>query len=283
MTVAIVGARGFVGTRLQEHFAKKGLVVIPLDRRDTASKDVLKAKLEGADVVINLAGATIIHRWSKAYKKLLYSSRIDTTNLLVEVMQELDKTPSLFISTSAVGRYSAGGTYSEYDEKYSDNYLGTVTRDWENAALKAQNLTRTVVYRLGVILGKNGGMLTKVLTPFKFGVGGRLGSGLQGFSWVHMGDVVAAVDFAIENESCKGVYNLTSPIPVTNLEFTKALGSVLKRPTFMTVPSFAIKLLYGEGSIVMLDGQLVVPKRLIDEGFRFKYEKIKDALEEAVA
>ena len=277
--VAIVGAKGFVGSALSKELEKEGVQVVSIDREDTSDRERFKSKLEGSDVVVNLAGAPIIGRWSEEYKKLLYSSRIDTTNTLVELLNGLDKKPSLFISTSAVGIYKDGEGWSEEDEPNSDDYLGKICRDWERAALNAEGVARTVVFRFGVIIGK-GGMMNKVLPPFRLGLGGIIGDGKQGFSWVSLEDVVGAIIFAIKG-SCQGVYNLSAPNPTDNYGFTKALGRVLNRPTVLPLPAFVLRLIYGEGSTVLLNGQKVLPKRLLQEGFSFRHEHIEDALKSA--
>ncbi|MFP4486983.1 MAG: TIGR01777 family oxidoreductase [Campylobacterales bacterium] len=279
MRIAIVGASGFVGSRLSEFFSENEIV--PIGRRETASKKLLQESLEDCDVIINLAGAPIVTRWNEQYKKTLYYSRIDTTEKIVECIEDMDKKP-LFISTSAVGRYRGGEVYSEYDEAYADNYLGKITKDWEDRALSADKVTRVVVFRFGVVLGAGGGMLQKTLTPFKLGVGGVIGDGSQGFSWVHIDDIKNAMKFAIENKELKGIYNLTSPNPSTNSEFTKKLGEVLNRPTILPLPAFVVKMIFGEGSTVLLDGQKVVPKRLLESGFEFKYSDLKEALKASV-
>lgn len=278
--VAIVGANGFVGSALKKELEKEGHKVVSIDREDTGDRDRFKSKLEGSDAVVNLAGAPIIGRWSEEYKKLLYSSRIDTTNTLVNILGELDKKPSVFVSTSAVGIYKEGEGWGEDNEPNSDDYLGKICRDWEAAALKAKEVARTVVFRFGVIIGK-GGMMNKVLPPFRLGVGGIIGDGKQGFSWVSLEDVVGAILFAIKG-GCEGVYNLTAPNPTDNYGFTKALGKVLNRPTIFPLPAFVLRLIYGEGSTVLLNGQKVLPKRLLQEGFGFKHENIEDALKGAI-
>jgi uncharacterized protein (TIGR01777 family) len=279
LRIAIVGASGFVGSNLREFFSQYEIVKV--GRKETSTQDLLDKALEGSDVIINLAGAPIATRWSEEYKKTLYHSRVDTTNKIVESIKKMDKKP-LLISTSAVGRYKGGEVYSEEDEAYADNYLGKITKDWEESALRASELTRVVIFRFGVVLGPKGGMLQKTLTPFKLGVGGVIGDGTQGFSWVHIDDIKNAMNYAIESEKIEGIYNLTSPNPSTNSEFTKKLGEVLNRPTFLPLPAFAVKMIFGEGSTVLLDGQQVVPKRLLETGFEFKYCDLKEALKASI-
>lgn len=276
--LAIVGANGFVGSYLQEHFRAQNIEVLPLDRKEMAkSTEEIAQTLEGVQAVINLAGAPIIKRWSEEYKKVLYNSRIDTTNKLVEAMGLMQTPPHVFISTSAVGIYGRDGEMSEHSFTYADNFLATICKDWESAALKAERYTRVAIFRFGVILG-DGGALAKMLLPFKLGLGGVIGDGSEYFSWIHINDLARAYDFVIKEESQKGVFNLTAPIPVTNRVYTKALGSVLSRPTIFPVPKFALHLIFSEGAMVLTEGQQVVPKKLEDAGFVFEYPEVEGAL-----
>jgi uncharacterized protein (TIGR01777 family) len=279
MKIAISGASGFVGNHLQNLFNYAEIVTI--GRRELKLDDSEFVKLiDGVDIVINLAGAPIINRWTQEYIQELYSSRIDTTKKIVNAIASSENKPKLFISTSAVGRYDNKARYTEDDKNYADDTLGNICKDWEEEALKAKSLTRVVIYRFGVVLGRDGGALAKMLLPFKLGVGGILGSGEQYFPWVHIADLKRAFMYAVESDSVEGIYNLTSPSSVTNYEYTKALGKVLGRPTIFPVPAFIIKLIFGEGSCVLLDGQNVAPKRLLDSGFEFKFGDLERALED---
>jgi hypothetical protein len=233
--------------------------------------------------VINLAGAPIIARWSEKYKKELFDSRIKTTDALVSAMGKLDIKPLVFISTSAVGFYAAGGKHSEKAFTQSSNFLGMLCKSWEESALNAnKHEIRTVVFRFGVVLGKGGGALQKMLFPFKLGLGGIIGDGKQGFSWIHLEDLTRATRLAIDNVSLDGIYNMTAPTPVTNLQLTKALGKALNRPTRLPVPEFALRLLYGDGADVLIKGQHVFPQRLYEAGFTFLYPDIDSALKASI-
>ncbi|TAN42899.1 MAG: TIGR01777 family protein [Nitrospirae bacterium] len=280
MKIAVSGATGFVGKHLADSFKSKGFEIVQLDRSDFESgSENLQKKIEGAQVVINLAGAPIIGRWTGPYKKILYSSRINTTDMLVNAMSGLDKKPELFISTSAVGVYEKGGPHTEKKYSYSNEFLGRLALDWEKAALKAQNAgIRTVIFRFGVVLGKDGGALAQMLHPFKFGLGGKIGSGEQPFPWVHIKDLVSAYWFVIENQKTEGVYNLTAPENITNKIFTETLAGVLMRPAFFTVPEFILRLKYGDGAKVLIEGQDVRPERLLEAGFQFRFKTISYAL-----
>jgi uncharacterized protein (TIGR01777 family) len=281
-TLAITGSSGFVGTSIKNRFENKGFKVIGIKRETLKDIKELTKIIEEADVVINLAGANIINRWTESYKKLLYSSRIDTTKALINAFSKAEKKPEVFISTSAVGIYDNASCYSEEDFSYSKDFLGVLARDWETEALKAKDLDiRTAIFRFGIVLG-DGGALKKMLTPFKLGIGGTIGDGKQDFSFIHISDLLDAYEYVIENKQCDGVYNLTAPTPTTNLGLTKALGKTLNRPTILPVPEFALNLIFSEGAKVLTDGQCAKPKRLIDSGFKFKYTNIEDTIEDLV-
>lgn len=241
--------------------------------------DAIAAKIDGADAVINLAGAPIIARWTEEYKRTLRASRIDTTRKLVDAIKLSPNKPKLLISTSAVGIYEEGKSHTESKHTYSKGFLGGLALDWEAEALRAKSMgVRTVIFRFGVVIGPGGGALAQMLPPFRLGLGGTIGDGKQYMSWVHMDDLIEAHLAAIDDESYEGVYNLTSPNPVTNAELTAALGRALKRPALMRVPGFVLRLQYGEGATVLMDGQRVLPERLLEKGFKFKYPTIEAAL-----
>ena len=242
----------------------------------------LLAIIEKSDIVVNLAGANIISRWTEEYKKTLYNSRLDTTKALVNAMAKAEKKPELFISTSAVGIYKNTTCYDEEYFEYEDNFLANLCKDWEKEALNAQKLEiRTAIFRFGIVLGK-GGALGKMLTPFKLGLGGTIGYGLQSFSYIHLDDLLKAYNFVYENKDLDGVFNLTAPNPTTNYEFTKALGKSLNRPTFLPIPEFVLNMIFSEGAKVLTDGQCVKPKKLIDSGFEFEFEDIKSCVDDLV-
>jgi len=284
MKIAMSGSTGFVGSYLKKVFSKKGWHVVPLLRNDFASGiAAVHDKIEGCDAVINLAGAPIAARWTEAYKEKLYESRVPLTQKIVAAMHGLERRPGVFISVSGVGIYPDGGPWSEEDSAHSDGFLGHLAWDWEQAALEAQSACiRTVVFRFGVVLGRGGGALAKMLPLFKLGLGGVIGSGNQPVSWIHSADLAAALCAALEESSFKGVYNLCAPHATTNQGLTRALASVLHRPDFLPVPAFAMKLVFGQGATVLLDGQNVVPNRLLDAGFHFEFERIEDALADLV-
>ncbi len=284
MNIAMSGATGFIGSHLTRAFEGKNSTVVPLKREDFEGDAAsLSRKIEGADSVINLAGATIAARWTEEYKKVIYRSRVETTRKIVEAMGKSEKRPGLFISASAVGIYDTSGTYTEDDAHYARDFLGSLAADWEQAALEAADAgIRTVIFRFGVVLGRGGGALEKMLIPFRMGLGGVIGDGTQPFSWVHIDDLVAAFFVATEDRRFAGVYNLTSPNPTTNRELAKALGRALHRPAIMRVPAFVFRLQLGEGAKVLLEGQRVLPKRLLESGFCFRFTHIEEAIQDLV-
>ncbi|AXX91533.1 TIGR01777 family protein [Malaciobacter molluscorum LMG 25693] len=277
-TIAITGASGFVGTSLRDFFGNLGYKILPIKREVLDNKKELENIVSSSDIIINLAGANIINRWSDEYKKLLYSSRIDTTKKIVNAINSVENKPNILISTSAVGIYD---NKHRYDEKgdFSNDFLSNLCQTWEDEAKKAN--TKVSIFRFGIILGKNGGALAKMMLPFKLGLGGIIGSGKQSFSYIHIDDLLNAYKFVIEN-CIEDTFNLTAPEPTTNYGLTKALGKALNRPTIFPVPEFALKLIFSEGAKVLTDGQEAIPKKLLDLGFKFKYNNIQETVNSLV-
>lgn len=281
MKIAMNAVSGFVGGYLSEFLANKDHEIIQIKRDIHNDIDALKNTIEGSDVIINLAGANISRKWSEKYKKELYSSRIETTKNLVKALSALKNTPKIFISTSAVGIYKNEQNHDESSTSYDDGFLGKLAKEWESEANKAKEFgIKTAIFRLSVVLGK-GGAMAKMLPAFKFGLGGILGSGEQGFSWIKIDDLARAYEFVIENQK-DGVYNLSSPNPITNKIFTIALAKALNRPVFFKVPNFVLKLKFGEGAVILLEGQKVYPAKLLSQGFKFEHSDINEALESLV-
>lgn len=278
--VAMTGASGFVGQALKKHFEASRMQVVAIPREVLSKPQELDSIINSSDILINLAGASIIGRWSASYKELLYHSRIDTTKAIVDAMQRCSRKPKLFISTSAVGIYPQERAYSEDDSVLGDDFLAELCKSWEAEAIKASDLgIRTAIFRFGIVLGKDGGALAKMMTPFKLGVGGVIGDGSQAVSFIHRDDLMAAYTHIIEHDELEGVFNLTAPTPTTNRGLTKALGEHLGRPTLLPLPAFLLKLLLGEGASILTQGQSVVPKRLLDSGFAFEYPTIEKAIQ----
>lgn len=281
MNIAISGSTGFVGSSLVSAFREREFQITPIRRHDfMLGEEELAEKLNGNQVIIHLAGAPIIKRWTAVYKKTIYNSHINTTRKLSGAIARMNNAPKTFISASAIGIYKNDKTYTENNAEFDTGFLAKVCIDWEKEARKAQENTNVICFRLGVVLGRRGGALKIMLAPFKMGIGGVLGSGEQVMSWIHITDLVDAYLFAMESELYEGIYNLTAPYPVTNFQFTKSLGKVLHRPTIIPVPSFALKALYGEGADFLLDGQRVIPENLQKAGFNFRFQHIEEALED---
>jgi uncharacterized protein (TIGR01777 family) len=280
-TIAISGASGFVGTNLSEFFKNLNYKIIPITRDILNNESKLKDVLEESDVIINLAGANIISRWTPQYKELLYSSRIDTTKKIVNILNQITDKNKLLISTSAVGIYDNSDTHDE-NGTFANDFLSNLCQDWEEEALKAKSENVKVsIFRFGIVLGLGGGAFAKMITPFKFGLGGIIASGNQAFSFIHIDDLLNAYKFVIEN-NFEEIFNLTAPKPTTNLQFTQALGCALKRPTIIPVPEFILKMIFSEGAKVLTDGQDVVPKKLLSLGFKFRYNNIEETIKALV-
>lgn len=282
-TVAITGSSGFVGMNLVKMFESMKYKVIRIPQSALKEKDEIVKIISQSDIVINLAGANILARWSEKYKKLLYSSRIETTKTIVDAIKRSETKPKLFISTSAVGIYDHTHTHSEDSSNFAKDFLAHICNDWENEALKAKDLgVRTAIFRFGIVLGE-GGALSKMLLPFSFGLGGMIGSGRQPFPFIHIEDLKSSYLHIINNEKLDGVFNLVAPHIITNKEFTKTLSAVLHRPAFFHIPELAVKILFGDGAKVLTSGQKVVPKRLLEGGFRFRFENIEKTLHDLAA
>jgi uncharacterized protein (TIGR01777 family) len=305
MKILVTGSSGLVGTALTSALASAGHTVCRLVRPQSAAGEGPKegfavawnpatgelggapfadvpGKQAGADAVVNLAGASIADgRWTAERKALLRSSRIDTTRALVNPLARMNARPNVLVSASAVGIYGDRGDETLTEEsKPGTDFLARVAQEWEAEAMKAEVLgIRVVVARFGIILAREGGALAKMLTPFKLGVGGRLGSGKQWMSWVTLEDVVGILRFAIENSSPRGAINVVAPQPVQNFEFTKVLAKTMHRPALFPAPAFALRLALGEmADALLLSSQRVAPQVLEKLGYRFLHPDLNSAL-----
>ena len=284
MKIAISGATGFVGRHLTATLKRYGYTPVKL-KRDDFNKGVthLANVMHACEAVINLAGEPINRRWTERYKLTMCASRIETTRLLVKAMERMAQKPQVFISTSAIGAFDDAGEYSEYDPPNATDFLGLLSQEWETAAGEAEQLgIRTLIFRFALVLGHDGGLLKQLLTPFRLGLGGPIGNGRQAFSWVHIEDLVDAYLFALKTPDIDGVFHLSAPEPVSNLEFTLTLGRLLHRPTLLPVPHTLLKLIFGEGASVMTSGQKVISKRLPECGYLFRYDKLELALSDLI-
>jgi len=298
MRILITGASGLVGKELQKSFAEKGYEMLLASRSEPKDDKHIQwtieegfsepEKLEGIDVVVHLAGENVSGgiRWTDEKKKAIRDSRVLGTRNIVDAISKLKKKPHTFIASSAIGFYGERGDEEVTESSAAgDNFLAGVCKEWEAESRRAEDAgIRTVLLRTGIVLSKDGGALATMLTPFKLGVGGVVGSGKQWMSWISLDDEIAVINFAIENENIRGAVNAVSPNPATNEEFTKTLGEVLYRPTFIPLPEFAVSMIFGEmGDALLLASTKVMPKRLEDAGFEFKHPNLKEAVEKAVS
>ncbi len=302
MKILITGSTGLVGTALGSVLARAGHTVCRLVRPESAGGEWTKEGFAvawnpatgelggagvGADAVVNLAGASIADgRWTTQRKELLRSSRIDTTRALVGALAKMNARPSVLVSASAIGIYgNRGDKVLTEESKAGTDFLAGLAREWEAEALKAQALgIRVVLARLGIVLAREGGALAKMMLPFKFGAGGRLGSGQQWMSWVTLEDVVGILRCAIEKNTVRGAVNIVAPQPVRNAEFTKVLAKALHRPALFPAPAFALRLALGEmADALLLSSQRVVPQVLERLGYRFLHADLTSALAAVLA
>ena len=280
MKIAISGTTGFMGGKVSSLFSLQGHEVMPLTR-EHFKKDaaVLADELHDVDAIIHLAGAPIMKRWTKRHMHNIYDSRVLTTTKLSDAMHLMAIPPQTFICASAVGIYPETGSHDERSKAVADNFLGKVCSAWEDAAKRVPANSRAIMLRFGIILGDDGGALKQMLLPFKMGLGGRIGSGRQMMPWIHVDDALAAIRFVLENRKIEGPVNVCAPEAVNNLHFTKTLAKTLNRPAFLPLPAFALKLVFGKGAMVLTKGQKVVPARLQEHDFTFRFPSLDDALE----
>jgi uncharacterized protein len=280
MNIAITGASGFIASKLKAGLWPGKTVWMSLNRDagDAAWEQVIMA----ADVIINLAGAPVIQRWTPRNRKRILESRVQTTRRLVSILNRMDsKRPRLLVSASAIGIYPDQGekVMTENDYGMGESFLSEVVQQWEQEALKLDNKnTRLVIMRIGVVLGLEGGLLIQTLPLFKRGLGGKIASGKQALSFIHIDDLVAAVQFFIEKKDSAGIYNMVAPHWVSNQYFTKKMAALLRKPAKFTVPALALRILYGKAAGIMINGEKVYPERLLKEGFEFRYPTIGNAL-----
>ncbi|XWN51090.1 TIGR01777 family oxidoreductase [Anoxybacillus flavithermus] len=296
MNILIAGGTGFVGKALTAYFTQNGHHMYILTRNtqkrendpyihyvqwltDDANPH---EQLPSIDIIINLAGESINSgRWNETGKRAIMESRLQATHAIYGLITKMSKKPQVVIQASAIGIYgtSLNDTFTERRETIGIDFLAQTVKRWEEAGRRIESLgVRTVFMRFGIILGKNGGALPRIVLPYKWFIGGTIGSGKQWMSWVHINDVIGAIDFVIRHENISGSINVTAPHPVTMEQFGKTIAKVLHRPHWLPVPSFVLKILLGEMSMLVLEGQRVIPEKLLQAGYHFSFPTVDRAL-----
>jgi uncharacterized protein len=289
MKIAITGATGFIGKHLTSYYLKQGADVIIISRSSVKQEAGITSltwdslhnnpeQLEGTHAIINLAGETINQRWTQKTKERIIQSRLTSAAAIASAISHLENKPQVVINASGMSIYgvSESETFDEYSPAHVMDFLSSVVEKWEQAADSIQD-TRIVKIRVGIVLGLDGGALPPMALPYKLFVGGKVGSGRQWMSWIHVDDMVGLIDYCIRNTEITGPVNGTAPNPVRNSEFGHTLAKVLKRPNLIPVPAFVFKLIFGELSTLLLDGQRVLPQVLLDHGYVFRYSNLQDA------
>lgn len=300
MRVLMTGGTGFLGQALARRLQEAGYEVIVLSRRPEQAKlppGVQVARwdgrtasgwaplADGAFALINLAGESIGQRWTEATKRRIRESRLNAGHAVVEAVAAARTKPQVLLQASAVGYYGPreNERLTEEDPPGND-FLARLAVEWEASTQPVEAMgVRRVILRTGLVLERDGGALARLLLPFRLFVGGPLGNGRQGWSWIHRADWVEAVKFLMERPDARGPYNLTAPQPVSNAEFSRVLGQVLGRPSWLPVPGLALRLAFGEGADFLLTGQFVLPRRLLEAGFVFRYPDLESALRAILA
>ena len=295
MKITLTGASGFIGRRLIERLLAEGHEVHALGRRrpsdkvgfsewDAESEHVPPEALDASDGIVHLAGEPVAQRWNRDVKSRIRNSRVVSTHGLVKELSRRASRPRVLISASAVGYYGDRGEETlDESSKPGKGFLSEVCLEWEREARAAHQLgLRVVMPRIGIVLGKEGGALKQMLPPFRLGMGGPIASGRQWMSWIHADDLVELILFCLHNDGVSGAVNATSPNPVRNSEFARALGDALSRPAIVHTPVFALKMMLGEAAEVVLASQRVLPNALQGAGFEWRYPDVNEALRHAV-
>lgn len=297
MKVFIAGGTGFLGQALIQELLRQGHAVTALARnpdklgdlapriRTVAGSPLIpgpwQQELAGHEAIINFTGTNIFTRWSEKAKQQIVASRVESTRNLVNAMPSHPPHPITFMNTSASGFYGFCGDEEKYEDALpGSDFLATVCAAWEQEAKKAQGKARVICLRIGIVLGKNGGAMARMLPGFRLGLAGKLGHGRQWFPWIHLDDLTGAILFCLGNTAIQGPVNLSAPVPVRNAEFTSILGRVLHRPTFLAVPGPVVRLALGELSGVVLEGCRMMPGVLLENGFSFRFPQLRAAIED---
>ncbi|WAJ72426.1 TIGR01777 family oxidoreductase [Catenovulum adriaticum] len=297
MKILFTGGTGLIGTHLIRQLKPNHKISV-LTRAPSNAFEALGHDIEAYvsldliekfnfDAIINLAGEPIADkRWSNKQKQKICQSRWQITQDLIDKISQSSIKPKVFISGSAVGFYGSQKPSAVIDELHNDinpEFTHKVCVKWEKIANQLKDQTRLCIIRTGIVLAKHGGALTKMKIPYQLGIGGPIGDGEQMMSWIHIDDVTSAIEHLLTDKQCAGVYNLTAPHPVNNNQFSQTLASCLHRPNVMRMPQFVMKFLFGEMSTLLLDGQAVIPTRLLDAGFHFRYPDLQSALTQCLS
>ncbi|WNR43227.1 TIGR01777 family oxidoreductase [Paenibacillus roseipurpureus] len=290
MKIAITGGSGFIGKRLIAYWLEQGYELINISRSSatripgvtTVTWDDLKMKpdtLQGLHAIVNLAGESISQRWTAAAKSRIIQSRLDAAANVAKLVASMDVKPRVVVNASGMSYYgtSETDTFDETSPFRNTDFLASVVKQWEHAADQIQG-TRVVKVRVGLVLDNLEGAFPKMALPYKLGVGGTVGSGRQWMSWIHIDDMVRLIDFCVDHDDIEGPVNATAPNPVTNQQFGRTLATVMRRPNIFPVPAFMMKLLFGELSVLLLEGQKVLPRVLQQHGFVWKFPQLQEAL-----
>ena len=285
MTIAVTGAGGFIGSNLTGFFEREGHQLIKIERKLLFENiEQLTEIMEDSDVVVHLGGAPILQRWTKNNKKEIRDSRVISGRNIYYAIMAARRKPEIIFFCSAVGIYSNYGKHNEISNDFDRGFTGELVKEWEESAHSVRELgVRTVIMRLGIVLGDGGGALRSMITPFRYGFGAVIAGGKQMISFIHIFDVYLAMRFLMEKSEYNGIVNFVSPFPVTNRKFAKTLASVLNRPCYFNIPSFVMKILYGSASVMVTKGQNVVPGVLNRLGYKFRYPSIVVTLKNIIA
>ena len=295
MHILLTGGTGLIGRQLCRHWLSQGHRLTVLSRTPEKVAKLCGAQVRGValfedlgqetiDAIVNLAGAPIADRpWTSRRKALLWSSRITLTETMLAWLESRAQKPQVLISGSAVGWYGNGGEreLTEASPPVIDDFASQLCIAWEETAQRAEAMgVRVVMVRTGLVLSAEGGFLSRLLLPFKLGMGGPLGNGRQWMPWIHISDQIALIDFLLQRSDASGPYNACAPKPVRNRDFARTLASVLHRPCFMPMPSLVLKVCLGEMSLLLLGGQKAMPVRLLEAGFTFRFTDLRAALDD---
>ncbi len=282
-TVAITGSSGFIGSSIIKHLTSQGDRIVRITRDMVRDEERLKTIVHEADCIINLAGTSIVARWTERKKSEIMDSRVETTRRLVYAIEAASRPPQIFISASAIGLYDGQHKHTEGSLNIKNDFLARVIQRWEKEARELKNgMTRVIIFRLGIVLGRNGGMLKEIIPMVNVGLGATLGSGKQSFPFVHVEDVIRAIEHVILINQSEGIYNLVAPFHSNHQTFIKTLAKKMNRPLFLRIPEWLLRIILLDGATLFSEGQSVVPERLLAEGFTFQYDTLDACLENIV-